>query len=54
MIVANRKPIEEIAEEIKDYNRILILGCNECVTVCEAGGKKRGWHPGFGPANVFS
>ena len=40
MIVAKQKPIEEIIEEVKDYNRILILGCNECVTVCEAGGKK--------------
>jgi len=40
MIVADKKPIEEIIEAIKDYSRILILGCNECVTVCEAGGKK--------------
>jgi ferredoxin len=40
MIVADKKPIEEIIEEIKDRERILILGCNECVTVCESGGKK--------------
>ena len=40
MIIADKKPIEEIIEEIKDNNKILILGCNECVTVCEAGGKK--------------
>jgi ferredoxin len=40
MIVADKKPIEEIIEEVKDRERILILGCNECVTVCEAGGKK--------------
>lgn len=40
MIVADKKPIEEIIEQIKDKDRILILGCNECVTVCEAGGKK--------------
>jgi ferredoxin len=40
MIVADKKPIEEIIEEVKDYNSILIAGCNECVTVCEAGGKK--------------
>ncbi|MDM8543782.1 methylenetetrahydrofolate reductase C-terminal domain-containing protein [Desulfococcaceae bacterium HSG9] len=40
MIVADKKPIEEIIEEIKDNQNILILGCNECVTVCEAGGKK--------------
>ena len=40
MIVADRKPNEEIIGEIKDKKNILILGCNECVTVCEAGGKK--------------
>jgi ferredoxin len=40
MIVAEKKPIEEIINEVKDYKNILILGCNECVTVCEAGGKK--------------
>ncbi len=40
MIVADKKPIEEIIEEIREYERTLIVGCNECVTVCEAGGKK--------------
>jgi len=40
MIVAKRKPIEEIIEEAQGYEKILLLGCNECVTVCEAGGKK--------------
>lgn len=38
--MADKKPVEEIIEHIKDKDRILILGCNECVTVCEAGGKK--------------
>jgi len=40
MIVADKKPIEEIIEDIKDHEKVLVLGCNECVTVCEAGGKK--------------
>ena len=40
MIVAKKKPIEEIIEEVEGHENILILGCNECVTVCEAGGKK--------------
>jgi ferredoxin len=40
MIVADRKPIEEIIGEVKDCQKLLIAGCNECVTVCEAGGKK--------------
>ena len=40
MIVAERKSIEEIIGFIKDCKKILIVGCNECVTVCYAGGKK--------------
>ena len=40
MIVADKKPMEEILERIRDCDSLLILGCNECVTVCEAGGKK--------------
>ena len=40
MIVAKKKPIEEIIETVKNHNRILVAACNECVTVCEAGGKK--------------
>ena len=40
MIVAEKKPIEEIIAHVKDFKKILIAGCNECVTVCEAGGKK--------------
>ena len=40
MIVAEKKPIEEIIEAIGNASKILVAGCNECVTVCEAGGKK--------------
>ena len=40
MIVADKKPMEEIIEDIKNHEKVLVLGCNECVTVCEAGGKK--------------
>jgi len=40
MITAERKPMEEILECINPYSRILLVGCNECVTVCAAGGRK--------------
>jgi ferredoxin len=40
MIMAKPKPIEEIIDEIKDFNKVLIAGCDGCVTVCEAGGSK--------------
>ena len=40
MIVADRKPLEEILEMIKDANKILLVGCKGCVTVCNVGGTK--------------
>ncbi len=40
MITAERKPMEEIIEYVRPYSRILLVGCNECVTVCAAGGRK--------------
>jgi ferredoxin len=40
MITAERKPMEELIECVKPYNRVLLAGCNECVTVCSAGGRK--------------
>jgi len=40
MIVADKKPIEEIIEQVKGHERILVLGCNECVTVCGVGGER--------------
>ena len=40
MIVAERKPFDEITGFIKECKRVLLVGCNECVTVCYAGGKK--------------
>lgn len=40
MIVAEPKPIKEILEMVKDFKKILILGCKGCVTVCNVGGSK--------------
>lgn len=40
MIVAEQKPFDEIKTIIKDAERILIVGCGTCVTVCFAGGTK--------------
>lgn len=40
MIVAELKPIEEILEMVRDYQKVLIVGCKGCVAVCNAGGPK--------------
>lgn len=32
--------MEEIIGSVSPYRRILLVGCNECVTVCAAGGRK--------------
>jgi len=40
MIVAKRKPFEEIQQMLKDYKRVLTVGCGTCVAVCLAGGEK--------------
>jgi len=40
MIIADRKPLEEIQEMIKSYDNILLVGCKGCVTVCNVGGLK--------------
>lgn len=40
MIVAERKPFEEIQESIKSHKKVLTVGCATCVAVCLAGGEK--------------
>ncbi len=40
MIVAEQKPFEKIKELVAGAERVLIVGCGTCVTVCFAGGTK--------------
>ena len=40
MIVAEQKSLEEIGRIIAPYEKVLILGCGTCMTVCGAGGER--------------
>lgn len=40
MIVAQRKPFEEIISKIEHFKKIIVAGCATCVAECHAGGQK--------------
>ena len=40
MIITEQKPLEEILETLKDYNKIFLVGCGECATTCKTGGEQ--------------
>ena len=40
MIVADRKPIDEIVSTISEFRNVLVLGCGGCVSVCLTGGDR--------------
>jgi len=40
LIVAEQKPLDEIARMISPYENVMIIGCGTCMTVCDAGGEK--------------
>jgi ferredoxin len=40
MIIAEQKPLEEIKSLVGNANKVLVVGCGTCVTVCFAGGSR--------------
>jgi ferredoxin len=41
MIVAESKPFKEIYELVKNFKKVSVIGCGDCVTVCHTGGQKQ-------------
>ena len=39
MIITEQKPLKEILETLKDYNKLFLVGCGECATTCKTGGE---------------
>jgi ferredoxin len=40
MIVAERKPFDEIKEMMKSFKKVLNVGCGGCTSICLSGGQK--------------
>jgi ferredoxin len=40
LIVVEQKPVDKIHRMIAPYNKVMILGCGTCATVCNAGGER--------------
>jgi ferredoxin len=43
MIVSKQKPIEEILAALSGNDKIFLIGCTKCATVCKAGGEEEIW-----------
>ncbi len=41
MIITQPKPFEEVKEMLKDYKKILIVGCQDCSSICQTGGSEQ-------------
>jgi len=40
MIVADKRPLQDVLANLEGFERVLVLGCNACVSVCEVGGPR--------------
>jgi ferredoxin len=43
MIVSEQKPLPEILVELEGIDRVFLIGCAKCATVCKAGGEEQVW-----------
>jgi len=40
MIIGQQKPMDQLLEMLAPYEKIALIGCHGCVTVCRSGGEK--------------
>lgn len=43
MIVSTQKPLEELLDQLDGIQKIFLVGCAKCATVCKAGGEEEIW-----------
>ena len=39
MIISQQKPLDELLVNLKEYNKIFLVGCGECAATCKSGGQ---------------
>ena len=39
MIITEQKPFDEIKQMLENFQKIFIIGCGECATLCQTGGE---------------
>ncbi|MGD2080785.1 MAG: methylenetetrahydrofolate reductase C-terminal domain-containing protein [Nitrospirota bacterium] len=39
MIITEKKNVQELLDNVKDYKKFFLLGCSECATLCGTGGQ---------------
>lgn len=41
MIITEPKPYEEVKEMAKDFKKLIIIGCQDCASICQTGGSEQ-------------
>jgi len=39
MVITEQKPLTEILDSLKNYQKVFLIGCGECSTTCKTGGE---------------
>ncbi|MFX1298073.1 MAG: hypothetical protein ACFFD2_24885 [Promethearchaeota archaeon] len=41
MIITKPKPFEEVKEMLKNFKKLVIIGCSDCASICQTGGSEQ-------------